>query len=286
MVAHPGVTLPATRVRPFAAALLVASTCLPWSGLGLTGQAWADPADGKPADTPPKTGPVAVSRTTVQAPSSPPADKPAEAVPKQLDHAIPAKLFRYSERLLQQGDSDGDGRLNRREWGRVWGFLMTDANRDGAVDLNELVRRVASYGRNRKIRLMDPLAEVAETVPPLLNPTTDLDSGKVANGEPPPPDEIRRPGEDPSAADASQSEGRRRDTKFFVPRARLPEGLPGWFVSRDADGDGQLTMAEFAPKATRSELVEFDRYDADGDGVITARECVRAARATAERESP
>jgi len=284
MSVHSGVRLSAARVRLSATVLVVASTCLPWFGLGGASRAWGDPASAIPSDSLPKADLASGSRPVAKGASSPGAETPAEAIPQQPDQAIPAKIFRYSERLLRQSDSDGDGRLNRREWGRIWGFLMADANADGVVDLGELVRRVASYGRNRKIRLMDPLAEVAGAVPPLLSPGAGSDSDQAADGKPPPTDGLDQPGEEPSAAEASEGEGPRRDAKFFVSRARLPEGLPGWFLSRDADGDGQLTMAEYAPKATRSELVEFARYDADGDGVITAKECVKALGSMGEKE--
>ena len=286
MVVQRYMTLPSWRTRPLVMALIVASTYLSWLAVGLPARAQTGPANKRATDSTPKTDPATVTRATFQAPLSTGAEVPVGAVSAQLDHAISAKIFRYSQRLIQRSDSDGDGRLNRREWGRVWGFLMTDANGDGAVDLDELVRRVAAYGRNRKIRLIDPLADMAESVPPLLNPTTDSDAGRAANGEPRPANGTERPEEDPSAPDASQSEPRRHDSKFYVSRSRLPEGLPGWFLSRDADGDGQLTMAEYAPKATRTALAEFAHYDANGDGVITANECVRAARSVGEKKSP
>jgi hypothetical protein len=53
----------------------------------------------------------------------------------------------------------------------------------------------------------------------------------------------------------------------------LPRGLPSWFVLRNTDGDAQLTMAEYAPKPTQSQLDEFARYDRNGDGLLTAEEC-------------
>jgi Ca2+-binding EF-hand superfamily protein len=43
-------------------------------------------------------------------------------------------------------------------------------------------------------------------------------------------------------------------------------------VARDLDGDGQLTLSEFAPNATKEDIREFNRLDADHDGVITAKE--------------
>jgi hypothetical protein len=67
--------------------------------------------------------------------------------------------------------------------------------------------------------------------------------------------------------------------KFTVPRSRLPKGLPSWFIIRDADGDAQLTLAEYAPDGSQLALHEFTRYDANGDGVVTAQECLRSPRA-------
>ena len=78
---------------------------------------------------------------------------------------------------------------------------------------------------------------------------------------------------DPAALDALE-----RERKFNVPARRLPTGLPNWFTLRDEDGDGQLTLSEFAPKPKASDLEEFRRYDLNDDGVITAEECVRAMK--------
>lgn len=45
-----------------------------------------------------------------------------------------------------------------------------------------------------------------------------------------------------------------------------------WFVARDVDRDGQVSMAEYAAKWTDELVQEFDRYDVDRDGVISAGE--------------
>jgi Ca2+-binding EF-hand superfamily protein len=67
-------------------------------------------------------------------------------------------------------------------------------------------------------------------------------------------------------------------SRFHVPAARLPSELPDWFRQRDANGDGQITFAEFAAHAAPDELDDFARYDLNGDGVITVQEYLRAVR--------
>jgi hypothetical protein len=55
-------------------------------------------------------------------------------------------------------------------------------------------------------------------------------------------------------------------------------GLPEWFLRKDADGDGQVTMAEYAKDCTPAEAAEFDRLDLNRDGVITAAECLKGEK--------
>ena len=54
--------------------------------------------------------------------------------------------------------------------------------------------------------------------------------------------------------------------------------MPEWFTRRDTNGDGQLSLSEFAPNPTQADLEEFARYDRNGDGFITAQECLDALR--------
>jgi Ca2+-binding EF-hand superfamily protein len=64
----------------------------------------------------------------------------------------------------------------------------------------------------------------------------------------------------------------------LTPIERLPKGLPDWFTAKDADGDGQVSMAEFAADWTPAKVAEFSRYDLNGDGIITASECLKAEK--------
>ena len=55
----------------------------------------------------------------------------------------------------------------------------------------------------------------------------------------------------------------------------LPEGLPGEFTDKDGNGDGQVTMAEFAKEWNNEVVAEFLDSDFNGDGVITAEEALK-----------
>lgn len=173
--------------------------------------------------------------------------------------SIPMKIRRYCHRILSKQDMNSDGVLQVHEWNSLPGdFPLADANGDRTVDLDELTRWTADYGRHRKIgvsrELPQPIAVASAEIP-----GAEVDDHSNA-----------------APATTSTSE-RRRDLKFFVSEKRLPAGLPDWFVARDEDGDAQLTIAEFSPTGAAADIAEFARYDANRDGVMTARECVGRA---------
>ncbi|MGO9798546.1 MAG: hypothetical protein ACLPQ0_03705 [Candidatus Binatus sp.] len=51
---------------------------------------------------------------------------------------------------------------------------------------------------------------------------------------------------------------RRQPGRFLTPAERLPKGLPQWFLDKDRNGNGQITMAEFATDWTPEAAAEFD----------------------------
>jgi hypothetical protein len=72
----------------------------------------------------------------------------------------------------------------------------------------------------------------------------------------------------------------KKSYRFLSPQERLPRGLPDWFLRKDADGDGQVAMAEYASSGWSEALAEeFTKHDLNGDGVITPEECLKAANA-------
>jgi Ca2+-binding EF-hand superfamily protein len=82
------------------------------------------------------------------------------------------------------------------------------------------------------------------------------------------------------AASASVPKGLR----FLRPGERLPKGLPDWFKPRDANGDGQVSMGEFAAEWTPAKETDFLRLDRNGDGMITPDECLKAEKNAAGRK--
>ena len=52
------------------------------------------------------------------------------------------------------------------------------------------------------------------------------------------------------------------------------EGVPGFFTDKDANQDGQVTMAEFASEWTDELLQEFFKSDLNRDGIITVQEVI------------
>lgn len=80
----------------------------------------------------------------------------------------------------------------------------------------------------------------------------------------------------PAASPAADAKPAAKQPLRLIPaRDRLPKGLPDWFLSKDADHDGQVTMAEYTTSWTVEKLAEFNRYDLNHDGIITADECLQ-----------
>ncbi len=194
----------------------------------------------------------------------------ADVSPRAAE-AIPAKVRRYAEHLLRRYDTNGDGQLQPEEWGKMHGHPETaDTNGDRMITLDELTKHIAAFGQNRRVRLTSPAiggdAEMpgqAETGSDRVSTNGSEDAKKTAAGTESPPGLAAQP---------------RRDTTFFVPKSRLPAGLPEWFLRRDTNGDGQLSLSEFAPNPTQADLEEFARYDRNGDGFITAQEYLNAVK--------
>jgi hypothetical protein len=206
------------------------------------------------------------------------ADRPVET-----RGSVTGGVRRYAESWVARHDADGDGKLVATEWQPLGELLgEADADRDALLSAEELAQHIAKYGSHRKIRLMPASLGGGVPLPSLLRPgeTEAMHSSKAANPEPAEaPDEA--PAEEPTLAQdaADNAAAMARDRKYSVLPSRLPAGLPDWFRKGDRDGDGQLTLAEYAEVGSASADKEFARYDRNQDGLLTPHEVLGPAAA-------
>ncbi len=73
---------------------------------------------------------------------------------------------------------------------------------------------------------------------------------------------------------ANSEAQQRASYRFPLPHERFPKGLPDWFIERDVNMDGQVSMREFADEWTDEKVGQFLRYDRNNDGFITVEEAL------------
>ena len=208
-----------------------------------------------------------------------------------VDLASTRRVLRYCRRIVEKYDSDKNGYLARAEWAQMRGDPTTvDRDVDNRITVEELARHVADYSVGRRIRPKRRVIEGVDDIEPLLNPMTEAESPDLKNGETP-----TQGGGNGSVEGAARpslptrvisEKEAAREKRFAVRQSRLPGGLPPWFVQRDTNGDGQLTLAEFAPKASRSTLSQFGTLDANNDGLLTPREYLRSVAKPSKVDLP
>jgi Ca2+-binding EF-hand superfamily protein len=152
---------------------------------------------------------------------------------------VDAKIRQYAESLMKQYDKNKDGKLDKDELSQMpTRWRDADRNGDGIVTLDEMTAKIMQY------------------------------SGRGSSGS----------SKTADSSTAATDQPRRKSYKFSSPQDRLPAGLPSWFKSRDADGDGQVTMAEYSSDWNDVDAAKFTKYDLNGDGVITPDECLKAEK--------
>lgn len=157
-----------------------------------------------------------------------------------------ARAQGFADMMMRRYDRNGSGALEKDEWGELRGDPNEmDRNHDGKIDREELVARVSSY----------------------MNRSSEGQGGRDSRG-----------GGDNREARPDEKGTGPKSYRFRSPAERLPEGLPDWFTQRDANQDGQVTMAEFSDSWTESKAREFTRYDLNGDGRVTPDECLQAMK--------
>lgn len=242
----------------------------------------------------------ATAANAQNAPNAAPTGRGANvATPAGRQHGatdgISGKVLRYAEKLVAKYDADLDRRLQEPEWRRMSGTpRLADLDGDGILTVEELAQRVASYSRQRTLRLM-PAREAATQPATAADAASDAEEGFSQTLEPPLGDEAGKQAGDvessasnPQAARADRSEKRngKKTKPFYVPPSRLPKGIANWFRERDANGDGQVSMVEYSSKWSQAEALEFARFDKNGDGIIAPEEAVVAGGKRGKNEPP
>ncbi len=223
-----------------------------------------------------------------------------------LVDAAPLALRYYSRYLMNKYDANGDGVLQRDEWeNRLEGAQAIDLNGDWDLTDQELLFYLTRFAKDRTIfnpnpiRTNAPRANVLaerENEEILIRPASaapkrvsddDARSARLLNDGDANLSELSdqeilelftdgNPAlesvDDDELLDSLLSDMDDSAVREYAAPPQTLKGAPVWFLARDRNGDGQLTILEFAPNLSQKSLALFGRYDADGDDIITADE--------------
>ncbi len=161
---------------------------------------------------------------------------------------------REAERAFGYYDRNRDRKIDAEEMKRSrYGsdLPLFDRNRDGIITLNEMEYRYAQRRVNNE------------------GGSSTASSGKDSRKSSDKDDE-------PEAGWRANRDEDRKSYRAQAPAEGTQEGLPDWFPRDDADGDGQVAMAEFSVSWSDSVMSDFNQFDLNLDGMITPQECLKA----------
>ncbi|MGL6225448.1 MAG: hypothetical protein ACRC10_02350 [Thermoguttaceae bacterium] len=227
---------------------------------------------------------------------------------------VPAKVVKYASFIFDKYDTNRDGVLQREEWEKMPGSPQSmDISGDLAITLEEFVRYIALFGRDRTIHRPNPPIQTLQqnfdwsqysTFQPLGSATplkreeesqaTDKKEGeRVGEGAEVPEgqvgesqvgesneegEEVREISDDEldnlSYEQIISGKYKPSERKYYRPLSEL-RGVPNWFIAKDRNGDGQLSIIEYDPGLTPKGLREFGVLDKNGDGFITIEEVMQ-----------
>ena len=230
----------------------------------------------------------------------------SQAMARRDDALVPAAplaLRFYGRFLIGKYDANATGTLERAEWeDKLSGAHAIDLNGDWALTDQELLFYLARYASGRTIHNPAPKrptyvanrvvleenkeARIRPASAPLRRETAS-DAAKTdkenANALAEMSDEevVAMFVEENKALEDIEDEellgvllseidsATRRE--YAAPPAAL-KNVPVWFLARDVNGDGQLTLREFAPTLSTPAVAYFGRLDKNGDGFVVPDE--------------
>ncbi len=205
------------------------------------------------------------------------AERSAAAGESASQDRTAARYRSYAEGLVRRYDENRNGVIDKSEWSKMRGNPSEmDANRDGRLTVEEMT---VAFLKKAQGGQQGPSTQTATASTSREEPSrrgrSRPDWGRSDRGR---SDRSRsdRGGRDRDASSARE----RRSYRFLTPAERLEKILPRsqreWFLGKDADGDGQISMAEFTTDWNEEKVREFALIDLDGDGMVTPREYLKS----------
>jgi hypothetical protein len=220
-----------------------------------------------------------------------------------ISRPVSPKLLRYTEHLISKYDTNTNGRLEFDEWfGKMSGSpQVIDLNGDRVLTLDEIATHIEKFSRGRTIHNPYPLQQLIDNrvIPEQTKPegifrpiTQPIPVRRISESQ----SIAERPelseeelAEEVQPGDTTDENGTTTDGGENEPfQGRMPpgqtrryttptQGLPVWFVQRDLNGDGQVSLYEFcAPNFSNQDLANFGRLDRNADGFIRPNELPQA----------
>ena len=209
-----------------------------------------------------------------------------------------AKISRYADAFVKKHDTNSDGILQQEEWEKLPGTPRAiDIDGDGQITRDELIRYFTDYGQGRTIhgtavidrsepyrfdpgtmRVFQPFWKRADS-PPVVSPTETQESPNEDM------EEMMKANEQPVDEDVYQRLLEERQIPVSRPYHVVSEqlrGVPTWFLIRDRNGDGQVSLAEFAPTLALATVKIFERLDKNGNGLIEPDEVRNSTTGTTD----
>ena len=164
------------------------------------------------------------------------------------DPSLAERTREWARTTIRAHDKNGDMILDADEQSGLGQSKGADLDRDGKITVDELfAATMAKASGSSSNSTTSSVAQNNASSTPAVTQRDTKDSSKPAKPK-------------------------RKSYRFTPGKDRLPAGLPSWFKSRDANGDGQVAMSEYSRSWSNRTAAEFQRYDKNNDGMVTAAE--------------